>query len=73
MKLGLQRLFRLKWLGLAALGAAVVGACATVGTTVTSKEWKSRATPQSPSDKAAAMSRMVLSISYLLLGRTGPE
>jgi sulfur-oxidizing protein SoxA len=47
MKLGLQRLFRLKWLGLAALGAAVVGACATVGTTVTSKEWKSRATPQS--------------------------
>ena len=47
MKLRVQRLFRLKWLGLAALGAAVVGACATVGTTVTSKEWKSRATPQS--------------------------
>jgi sulfur-oxidizing protein SoxA len=47
MKLGLQRLFRLKWLGLAALGAAVVGACATVAPTITSKEWKTRAIPLS--------------------------
>lgn len=44
---GLQRFFRLKWLGLAALGAVLVAACATVGPTVTSKTWQTRASPES--------------------------
>lgn len=47
MRLWLQRIFRFRWLGLAALGGALIAACAAVGTTVTSKEWKSRAIPQS--------------------------
>ncbi len=47
MKRLVQKLLRLKWLGLAALGGALVAACATVGTTVTSKDWKSRASVES--------------------------
>ena len=47
MRLWLQRIFRFRWLGLATLGGALIAACATVGTTVTSKEWKTRAIPLS--------------------------
>jgi sulfur oxidation c-type cytochrome SoxA/sulfur oxidation c-type cytochrome SoxX len=47
MRFSWQGLSRPKRTGLVVLGVAFVGACATVGTTVTSKEWKSRATPES--------------------------
>jgi L-cysteine S-thiosulfotransferase len=47
MRLWLQRIFRFRWLGLAALGGALIAACAAVGTTVTSKEWKTTAIPLS--------------------------
>ncbi len=42
-----QKLLRLKRPGLVAIGLLFVAACATVGTTVTSKEWKTRAIPLS--------------------------
>ncbi|HXF67496.1 MAG TPA: hypothetical protein VNK67_12475 [Burkholderiales bacterium] len=47
MKRWLRSFSRLKWLGLSVLALGVIGACATVGTTVTSREWKSRAIPES--------------------------
>lgn len=42
-----RELLRFKRPGLVTIGLLFLGACATVGTTVTSKEWTSRATPQS--------------------------
>lgn len=47
MKRWLRSFPRLIGLGLGALALGVIGACATVATTVTSKEWKSRAIPES--------------------------
>jgi sulfur oxidation c-type cytochrome SoxA/sulfur oxidation c-type cytochrome SoxX len=47
MKLGFGRLSRLQQGVVIVFGAALVGACASVGTSVTSQEWKSRATAQS--------------------------
>jgi sulfur-oxidizing protein SoxA len=47
MQLGWRGIPRGRRAALAALGAAALAACAAVGTTVTSGEWKSRATPQS--------------------------
>jgi sulfur-oxidizing protein SoxA len=47
MKFWLQRIFRSRWLGLAALGGALVAACATIEPTVTSRTWQSRAIPES--------------------------
>lgn len=47
MKHWVRKLLRFKRPGLVAIGLLFVAACATVGTTVTSKEWTSRATLQS--------------------------
>ncbi|MEW5862741.1 MAG: hypothetical protein AB1773_04000 [Pseudomonadota bacterium] len=47
MRLEWRKISRGRRAALAAAGAVIVGACAAVGTTVTSKEWQSRATPQS--------------------------
>ncbi len=43
----MQKLARFKRWGLVGLGLLVLAACATVGTTVTSKEWKTKAVPLS--------------------------
>lgn len=47
MKLAWKTISRDKRIALLAFGAVFLGACAAVGTTVTSQEWKSRATPES--------------------------
>jgi L-cysteine S-thiosulfotransferase len=51
MKLAFSRLSRPQKVGVVVIGAALVGACASVGTSVTppvtSKEWQTRATAQS--------------------------
>jgi sulfur oxidation c-type cytochrome SoxA/sulfur oxidation c-type cytochrome SoxX len=47
MKRRVEKLLRLKRPWLAVPAVLFVAACATVGTTVTSREWTSRATPQS--------------------------
>ncbi|MBM3354927.1 MAG: hypothetical protein FJY47_03700 [Betaproteobacteria bacterium] len=47
MKHLVRKLLRLKRPGLVALGVVFIAACATVGTSVTSREWVSKATPQS--------------------------
>jgi L-cysteine S-thiosulfotransferase len=47
MRRWLQKIVRFRWLGLAALGVALVAAGASIGQTVTSKTWKSRASLES--------------------------